>query len=74
MPKEILKEIWFLTIIVKVNATIWYRIIQKKFKIRIYQSVLYNVIDKFYHKVIPYKKDTRLLLKKFYDKKIEDPQ
>ncbi len=34
--KEILKEIWFLTIVTKVNIIVQYQIIQKKFKTRIY--------------------------------------
>ncbi len=36
LPKEIIKEIQFLTVVAKVNVTIQYRIIQKKYKIRIY--------------------------------------
>ncbi len=34
--EEIIEEIWFLTVVAKANATIQYRIIQKKYKTRIY--------------------------------------
>ncbi|CAB5374543.1 unnamed protein product [Rhizophagus irregularis] len=47
LPEEILEEIRFLTVFAKVNATVQYRIIREKFKIRIHQPDLYNAIRSF---------------------------
>ncbi len=47
LPKEILEEIQFLTVVAKVNATVQYRIIREKFKTRIYRPDLYNAICRF---------------------------
>ncbi len=72
LPEEIIEEIWFLTIIAKVNATIQYRIIQEKYKTRIYWQDLYNTISKFYHESTLGEEDIGLLLRRLHDKKIED--
>ncbi|CAB4421623.1 unnamed protein product [Rhizophagus irregularis] len=74
LPEEILKEIRFLTVIAKVNATVQYRIIREKFKTRIYRPDLYNAISKFRREATPGEEDTGILLKRLHDKKIEDPR
>ncbi|PKK77322.1 hypothetical protein RhiirC2_706683 [Rhizophagus irregularis] len=53
LSEEILQEIRFLTVVAKVNATVQYRIIRKKFKTRIFQMDLYNAIDKFRREAMP---------------------
>ncbi|CAG8707921.1 9757_t:CDS:2, partial [Rhizophagus irregularis] len=53
LSEEILQEIRFLTVVAKVNATVQYRIIRKKFKTRIFQTDLYNAIDKFRREAMP---------------------
>src|SRR6202161_4307063 len=73
LSEEILQEIRFLTVIAKVNITVQYRIIRKKFKIRIYRTDLYNAIDKFHRKAMPGEENAETLLKRLYDKKDEDP-
>ena len=73
LSEEILQEIHFLTVVAKVNATVQYRIIRKKFKTRIYRQDLYNAIDKFRCEAMPGEKDAGTLLKRLYDKKDEDP-
>ena len=55
------------------NATVQYRIIREKFKIRIYRHDLYNAISKFRHESTSGEEDTKTLLKRLYDKKTEDP-
>ncbi len=55
------------------NAIVQYQIIREKFNIRIYHLDLYNAINKFCCKVTSGEEDTGLLLKRFYNKKIEDP-
>ncbi|CAB5307318.1 unnamed protein product [Rhizophagus irregularis] len=74
LSEEILQEIRFLTVVAKVNATVQYRIIRKKFKTRIFQTDLYNAIDKFRREAMPGEEDTGTLLKRLYDKKDEDPR
>ncbi|GBC11791.2 protein FAR-RED IMPAIRED RESPONSE 1-like [Rhizophagus irregularis DAOM 181602=DAOM 197198] len=74
LSEEILQEIRFLTVVAKVNATVQYRIIRKKFKTRIFQTDLYNAIDKFRREAIPGEEDAGTLLKRLYDKKDEDPR
>ncbi|CAB4412037.1 unnamed protein product [Rhizophagus irregularis] len=74
LSEEILQEIRFLTVVVKVNATVQYRIIRKKFKTRIFQTDLYNAIDKFHREAMPGEEDAGTLLKRLYDKKDEDPR
>ncbi|CAB5203403.1 unnamed protein product [Rhizophagus irregularis] len=74
MEKEILEEIQFLTVFAKVNATVQYRIIREKFKIRIHRPDLYNAIRSFRREATPGEEDTGLLLKRLYDKKTEDPR
>ncbi|CAG8650363.1 12278_t:CDS:2, partial [Cetraspora pellucida] len=73
LPKKILKEIHFLTVVAKANATIQYQIIQKKYKTRIHRPDLYNAISRFHYNSELEKNDTRLLLKRLYKKKIKDP-
>ncbi|CAB4473778.1 unnamed protein product [Rhizophagus irregularis] len=74
LPEEILEEIRFLTVFAKVNATVQYRIIKEKFKIRIHRPDLYNAIRSFRREATPGEEDTGLLLKRLYDKKTEDPR
>ncbi|CAB4405057.1 unnamed protein product [Rhizophagus irregularis] len=74
LSEEILQEIRFLTVVAKVNATVQYRIIRKKFKTRIFRTDLYNAIDKFYCEAMPGEEDAGTLLKRLYDKKDEDPR
>ncbi|CAB4482290.1 unnamed protein product [Rhizophagus irregularis] len=56
------------------NATVQYRIIREKFKIRIHRPDLYNAIGSFRREATPGEEDTGLLLKRLYDKKTEDPR
>ncbi|CAB5371063.1 unnamed protein product [Rhizophagus irregularis] len=74
LSEEILQEIRFLTVVAKVNATVQYRIIRKKFKTRIFQMDLYNAIDKFRREAMPGEENAGTLLKGLYDKKDEDPR
>ncbi|CAG8807507.1 8415_t:CDS:2 [Cetraspora pellucida] len=61
LPKDIVEEIHFLTIVAKANATMQYRIIQEKYKM-------------FRRDSVPGKDDAGMLLKRLNEKKIEDPQ
>ncbi|CAG8727759.1 21899_t:CDS:2 [Cetraspora pellucida] len=74
LPKDIVEEIHFLTVIAKANATMQYRIIQEKYKVRIYRPDLYNTIQMFWRDSVPGKDDAEMLLKRLNEKKIEDPR
>ncbi|CAG8692262.1 9767_t:CDS:2, partial [Cetraspora pellucida] len=74
LPKDIVEEIRFLTVVAKANATMQYRIIQEKYKVRIYRPDLYNTIQMFRHDSVPGKDDAGMLLKRLNEKKIEDPR
>ncbi|CAG8653169.1 17353_t:CDS:2, partial [Gigaspora rosea] len=74
LPKEVIEEIRFLTVAAKADATMQYRIIWEKFKIRIHRPDLYNLIRDFHCDSAPGKEDTATLLKRLYEKKIEDPR
>ncbi|PKC02221.1 hypothetical protein RhiirA5_381122 [Rhizophagus irregularis] len=53
LSDEIMEEIRFLTVVAKADATIQYRIIREKFKIRIHRPDLYNAISKFRRESTP---------------------
>ncbi|CAG8784451.1 36699_t:CDS:2, partial [Gigaspora margarita] len=74
LPEEVIEEIRFLTVTAKADATMQYRIIREKFKIRIHRPDLYNIINVFRRDSTPGKEDTATLLKRLYEKKIEDPR
>ncbi|CAB4392395.1 unnamed protein product [Rhizophagus irregularis] len=74
LSDEIIEEIRFLTVVAKADATIQYRIIREKFKIRIYRSDLYNTISKFHRELTPDEADAGILLKRLHKKKMEDPR
>ena len=74
LPEEVVKDIRFLTIVAKADATIQYRIIREKFSIRVIRQDLYNAISKFRREVTPGEADIGILLKRLYDKKMEDPR
>ncbi|CAB5381810.1 unnamed protein product [Rhizophagus irregularis] len=69
-----MEEIRFLTVVAKADATIQYRIIREKFKIRIHRPDLYNAISKFRRESTPGEADAGILLKRLHEKKIEDPR
>ena len=73
LPEKVIKEIHFLTVVTKADATIQYRVIKKKFNIKIIRQNLYNAISRFRHEVTPGETDTEILLKRLYSKKMEDP-
>ncbi|CAG8593229.1 20339_t:CDS:2, partial [Gigaspora rosea] len=60
LPKEIVKEIHFLTTVARADTTMQYRIIQEKFKVRIHWPDLYSTIQKFRHEIIPGEDDAGL--------------
>jgi hypothetical protein len=64
-----MEEIHFLTVIAKADATIQYRIIREKFKIKIHRPDLYNIISKFHRKSIPGEADAEILIKRLHEKK-----
>ncbi|CAB5391614.1 unnamed protein product [Rhizophagus irregularis] len=72
LSDEIMEEIRFLTVVAKADATIQYRIIREKFKIRIHRPDLYNAISKFRRESTPGEADAGILLKRLHEKKIED--
>jgi hypothetical protein len=72
LSEKVIEEIHFLTIVAKADAIIQYRIICEKFQIRIYRPDLYNAISKFCHESTPGEEDAEILLKRLYDKKIEN--
>ncbi|GBC14148.2 protein FAR1-RELATED SEQUENCE 5-like [Rhizophagus irregularis DAOM 181602=DAOM 197198] len=74
LSDEIMEEIRFLTVVAKADATIQYRIIREKFKIRIHRPDLYNAISKFRRESTPGEADAGILLKRLHEKKIEDPR
>ncbi|PKY50787.1 hypothetical protein RhiirA4_424013 [Rhizophagus irregularis] len=74
LSDEIMEEIRFLTVVAKADATIQYRIIREKFKIRIHRPDLYNAISKFRRESTPDEADAEILLKRLHEKKIEDPR
>ncbi|CAB5381264.1 unnamed protein product [Rhizophagus irregularis] len=74
LSDEIMEEIRFLTVVAKADATIQYRIIREKFKIRIHRPDLYNAISKFRRESTPGEADAGILLKRLHKKKIEDPR
>ncbi|CAG8676918.1 10651_t:CDS:2, partial [Cetraspora pellucida] len=73
LPKEIVEEICFLIVVAKADATMQYQVIREKYKTRIYRPDLYNAISRFHHDSEPGKDDMEVLLKRLYEKKIEDP-
>lgn len=74
LPKEIIKEIRFLTVVAKANATMQYRIIREKYHVRMYRPDLYNTIQKFRREITPGEDDAGMLLKRLNEKKAEDPR
>ena len=74
LPEEVIEEIRFLTVVAKADATIQYRVIREKFNIKIIRQDLYNAISKFRREVTLGEADTGVLLKRLYEKKMEDPR
>ncbi|CAG8508120.1 7294_t:CDS:2, partial [Racocetra fulgida] len=74
LPKNIVEEIRFLTVIAKANATIQYRIIKEKYNVRIHRPDLYTTIQMFQNDSAPGKDDAAMLLRRLNEKKIEDPR
>ena len=74
LPEKVIQKIRFLTIITKADATIQYRIIREKFNIKVIRQDLYNAISKFRREITPGEADTEILLRRLYDKKMEDPR
>ncbi|CAG8737804.1 14280_t:CDS:1, partial [Cetraspora pellucida] len=74
LPENIIEEIRFLMVIAKADATMQYRIIREKYKVRIFRQDLYNAIDKFRRDLAPGEEDAGMLLRRLHDRKIEDPR
>jgi hypothetical protein len=74
LPEEVIQEIRFLTVVAKADVTIQYRIIREKFNIKVIRQDLYNAISKFRHEITPGETDTEILLRRLYDKKMENPR
>ncbi|RIB18881.1 hypothetical protein C2G38_2183361 [Gigaspora rosea] len=70
LPKEIVEKIRFLTTVARADATMQYRIIREKFKVKIHQSDLYSTIQKFCHEITLDEDNTGLLLKRLNEKKL----